>query len=120
MYLVDTLSRAFLPGATVSPVSPKIIYVDHSLTLALPSKRVQQFQNESVNDSVLQELRKTTKQGWPSTKSRVSDDLHAYNDFRDELTVQNDLVFKESVMVVHTALRREMMDACHATHIAIE
>ena len=120
MYLADTLSQAFLPDATVSPVSQEFVDVDHSSTLALPPERVQQFQHVSVDDPVLQELRRTIQQGWPSTKSRVSEALHAYYDFRDELTVQNDLVFKGSLVVVPAALQREMMEACHATHIGIE
>ena len=120
MYLADTLNRAFLPNATVSPVSQEFVDVDHSSTLALPPERVQQFQHLSVDDPVLQDLRRTIQQGWPSTKSGVLGALHAYYDFRDELTVQNDLVFKGSVVVVPAALRREMMEACHATHIGME
>ncbi len=71
----------------------------------------------SADDPVLQELRKTILYGWPDTKAGVSEVVRVYYDFRDELTVQNELVFKGSVIVIPAALRREMMEVCHATHV---
>ena len=48
------------------------------------------------------------------------DSIHAYYDFRDELTVQDLLVFKGARLVISAALQREMMEVAHATHIGIE
>ena len=45
---------------------------------------------------------------------------HAYYDVRDELTVQEEMVFKGPLMVVLAAMRKEMMAVAHATHIGIE
>lgn len=41
-------------------------------------------------------------------------------DFRDELTVQDQLVFKGAQPVIPAALCKEMMATAHATHISIE
>ena len=46
--------------------------------------------------------------------------MHPYFDFRDELTVQDSLVCKGPAVVVPMALRREMMEVCHETHIGVE
>ena len=39
---------------------------------------------------------------------------------RDQMTVQDDLVFKGARVVIPATLRREMMNKCHETHIGIE
>ena len=44
----------------------------------------------------------------------------SYFDFRDELTVQDQLIFKGAQLVVPAAMRKEMMALAHASHIGIE
>ena len=56
----------------------------------------------------------------PGTKSEVPEILHAYYDFRDELTAQDHLVFKGPHLVVPAHLRKEMMAVAHATQIDVE
>jgi len=85
-----------------------------------PVERLHQLQHASADDPVLCELRKTILQGWPECKAGVTEALRAYYDFRDELTVEDQLVFKGPVVVVPAALRKEMMAACHDTHIGVE
>ena len=48
-------------------------------------------------------------------KSDVPESIHAYFDFHDELTVQDQLAFKGACLVVPAALRKEMMAAVHAS-----
>ena len=120
MYLADTLSRAYLLDAQVCMIARDLAEVDHTVSLALPADQIQQLQHASADDPVLKELRKVIQQGWPQSKAEVHEALHAYYDFRDELTAQDQLVFKGPVVVIPTALRKEMMAACHATHIGVE
>lgn len=65
-------------------------------------------------------LRDTIRQGWPDRKSGISESLYPYFDIRDELTVQDNLVFKGQQLVIPAAMRREMMSLVHAAHIGIE
>ena len=46
--------------------------------------------------------------------------MRAYFDFRDELTIQDQLVFKVLHIIIPVVLRREMMSMVHASHIGIE
>ena len=46
--------------------------------------------------------------------------MRAYFDFRDELTIQYQLVFKGPRIIIPAVLRREMMSMVHASHIGIE
>ena len=68
----------------------------------------------------MQELRRTIHQGWPLHRVEVPDAARPYFDFRDQMTTQDQLVFKGPVVVIPAALRSEMMTRCHATHIGIE
>ena len=43
-----------------------------------------------------------------------------YFDVRDELTIQNELVFKGQQIVVPAVLRKELMEKTHVSHIGIE
>ena len=120
MYLADTLSRAYLSDVHVGEVAQELVDVDHTLSLALPTDQIQQLRHASTDDPVLQRLRTTIRQGWPKSKSGVPNELRTYYDLRDELTVQDALVFKGPLVVVPAALRKEMMASCHATHIGVE
>ena len=98
----------------------EISEIDPTSSLALTPDRLQQFKHASADDPVLQELRKTIQQGWPAHKSNVKEVLHPYYDYRDELTLEDQLVFKGPLVIMPAALRKEMMAACHATHIGVE
>ena len=120
MYLADTLSRAHLPEVQACELALEVAGIDHTSTLALPVERLHQLQHASADDPVLCELRKNILQGWPESKPGISEALRAYYDFRDELTVEDQLVFKGPVVVVPASLRKEMMAACHDTHIGVK
>ena len=113
VYLSDTLSHAYLPEANACTVSQELAEVDHTLSLALTPERLQHA--VPANDTVLQELQKIIQQRWPDGKSSLQPVLHACYDFRDELTIQDQLVFKGPIVIAPVALRREMMATCHAT-----
>ena len=120
MYLADTLSRAPVAGVSNSAEVQKLEEVNHRLSLALTPENIERLQHASAQDMALEELRRVIQIGWPSSKAGLPDAARPYFDFRDELTVQDKLVFKGLLVVVPAALRTEMMAKCHATHIGIE
>ena len=54
--------------------------------------------------------------GWPESKSEVPEILQAYFSFRDELTLQNQLVFKGRRLVIPAVLRKRCWHL-HMLHI---
>ena len=52
----------------------------------------------------MQALWKTIQQGWPESKSDLPESVHAYYDIRDELIVQDQLVFKGPLLVIPAAI----------------
>ena len=120
MFLADTLSRAHLPDVGACEFSQTLEDVDHTASLSFSDDRLQQVRHASADDPVLQVLRGIIRHGWPTSKSEVPECAHAYFDFRDELTVQEQLVFKGDLLVIPAALRKEMMAEVHASHIGTE
>ena len=120
MLIADTLSRAHLPEVNASVSVRELEEVDHRVNLPLSDARWQQVTHASANDPVLKQLRDVIQDGWPERKSDVSECLRPYFDLRDELVVQDVLVFKGARLVVPTCMRKELMSVAHSTHIGIE
>ena len=117
MFLAHILSRAYLPEVNVCDVARECGTLYHRSTLPVTKYRWQQLQFESEHDLVLQKLRDIILQGWPANKLGVLECVRSYFDSRDELTVQDALVFKRDMLVVPTSMRRELLGVAHSTHI---
>ncbi|CAG2226647.1 unnamed protein product [Mytilus edulis] len=94
MYLADTLSRAYLKDTHTESESEEIEAINMIKDLAISEERLKEIQQHTETDTQLQKLKHVIQSGWPDIKSDVSHDIHIYFDIRDELTVQNGLIFK--------------------------
>ena len=94
--------------------------VDHTALLAVSEDRLQQIKHASANDSVLAALQHTIQKGWPNHNKKVPSNIRVYDDYRDELIVQDQLIFKGEKLVIPVAMRREMMSIAHSSHIGTE
>ena len=120
MFLADTLSRAPLANVHTCNLAQELEEVDQTASLALPAIQLQRIQDIASADPVMTALRDTVRKGWPALKSGLSECLYPYFDIRDELTIQDNLIFKGQQLVIPAAMRREMMSLTHASHIGIE
>ena len=126
MYVADTLSRAYPKINSVvcddelMSVSAEYDSIDHRQNLPVSESRWQQLTKASAEDLVLSELRRVIQHGWPNRKSDVPEAVHPYFDFRDQLIVQGDLVFRGQQLVVPACLRKELMEVTHTSHIGVE
>ena len=120
MHLADTLSRAYLPEVHTCAFTEELKEINHTLALAITEDRLQQIKHVSSDDPVMQALCDTILRGWPEWKSEVPECVLPYFDFRDELTVQDQLVFKGAQLVVPAAMCKDMMAVAHVSHIGNE
>ena len=120
MLIADTLSRAHLPDDNASVFVRELEEVNHRANLPESDARWQQVTHASANDPVLKQLRGVIENGWPERKSYVSECLRPYFGLRDDLVVQDGLVFKGVRSVVPTCMRKELMFVAHSTHIGTE
>ncbi|XP_011688397.1 PREDICTED: uncharacterized protein K02A2.6-like [Wasmannia auropunctata] len=78
------------------------------------------FQQETRLDPDMQILRKYIETDWPLDKHAVPDSIKVYLTYKDELSVIDDIIYKDTRMVVPSKLRQEMLNRIHYNHLGIE
>ena len=68
-----------------------------------------QIREETGKDPSLMALNKGVLGGWPSQKSEVPEQIRAYWDFRDEISVYDGVLFKSHLVIVPALLRPELL-----------
>ena len=77
--------------------------------LPIPDAGLNSFRKATACDANLQILMSTVLEGWPSTENRVPQEIKSYFCCREDITVQNGLLFKGESIIVPSQLRKEMM-----------
>lgn len=68
--------------------------------LPISQARLLQIQRETEKDESLQSLKAVIQQGWPDDKSALPPIVSPYFNMRDEMSVQDGLIFKGERVVV--------------------
>ena len=120
MHIADALSRAYLP-VTSSP-DKEIEAQVHMVISNLPvsNEKLEEFRKETTNDVTLTKLIETVLNGWPETKSQAAQEIRAYWNFREEISVVNGVLYKGERLIVPAAMRGEMLKRIHESHLGIE
>ena len=114
MFLVDTLSRAFLPaGEQGESEFEKINMMKY---LPVSEERLLQIQRDNEADDSLRVLKAVIQKGWPEHKSNVPSVISPYFNTRDEMSIQDGLIFKGERVVVTRASRSELLRRIHSSH----
>ena len=80
----------------------------------------QRIRDETAKDVTLQHLTRTIVDGWPEVYKDCPADLHPFWNFRDELSVENQLLFKGDRVVIPSTLQPEILKHLHTGHIGTE
>ena len=107
LHLADTLSRAYRQEVNASDLTRELEDVDQRRGLPVCEETWLKLTNAAADDPVQQVLRSVILRGWPGSKGNAPESVRPYFDMRDELTVQDELVFKGQQLVVPWALRKE-------------
>lgn len=118
MELADTLSRAYLPHEAPSPLQKEVEAVNMAQDLPVSADRLEDIRKHSQEDQAMQELTKVILSGWPELKKDVPNAAAPYFNVRDELTVQNGVIFRGERAVVPKSLRK--VQRVYASHLGIE
>ena len=62
----------------------------------------------------------TVLEGGSSIEDGVPQEIKSYFSCREEITVQNGMLFKGERIIVPAQLRKEMMEKIHSFHLGIE
>ena len=123
MYVADTLSRAYNTDtkrdidSAVNKVddSAERMFSDHVM---LSEQKLIELQHATRNATVLQELEKAIKTGWPAVSTR-NEVLKQYLQFKDELLAEDGLIIKGDRLVIHHMMRARMIKQMHHRHIGV-
>ena len=117
MFLADTLSRAFLPASKQDENEFETINMMKYLPVL--EGRLLLIQQDTEADESLQVLKAVIQKGWPEHKSNVPGIISPYFNTRDEMSIQDGLIFKGERVVVPRALRSELLRRIHSSHLGV-
>ena len=75
---------------------------------------------ETNKDKELQSLKHYISTGWPAKRNQIPVFLHAYWNFRDELTVESGILMKNSKVLIPETLKQKYLKQIHQGHQGIE
>ena len=118
LVLADTLSRAFLQDDDES--LEEKFEVNVLSTIALPNLQLTQLKEETKKDNQLQKLTTTITNGWPEKRKDVPKECLPFWNFRNELSVYDNIIFKSEKVVIPKSMQSEMIHYVHASHLGVE
>lgn len=87
--------------------------------MPISDERLAEFKIATAKDPVLQKLKETIMQGWPSHRQLTSSTVLPYYNYRDELSVQDGLILRGDRIVIPTTLRQSLKKRLHVGHLGI-
>ena len=126
MYISDHLSRSPLPRSVKETQEDFDIFaidveeMDQDIYHNVTDGTLRRVADATREDSIISKLREITANGWPDDKSKVPMEVQEYWPYRDELTVQNGIVYRGTRVVIPTIMRNEMLKKIHQSHRGID
>ena len=122
MYLADRLPSKLSMDDEVLPIEQEIEEIRMVDFLPIHSASLENIRRESLKDSSIQALQKVIKNVLPETKADLPVQVTPYVDVRDQLSVEDDIVFKGDRIgcLMPISLRPEVLARLHRSHNGIE
>ena len=113
-FFADALSRAHSKS-----IEPKNLY-DEECTIAAVSTNkgvIKHIQDECKKDATMLELKKLIVKGWPVNVHHMNTRIQQYYAHKNDLTTENDLIFKDNRVVIPSKLQPNILERLHETHM---
>ncbi|KAK5868930.1 hypothetical protein PBY51_009902 [Eleginops maclovinus] len=118
MLLADTLSRAYLmESSTTGLVEAEIETINMVDYLPISEERLSTIRSATREDKTLQTLNKTIQKVWSPNKKDTPMDIMHYYSFQEELSVQDEIIFRGQRAVIPDTLRSEIIRCIHSAHL---
>lgn len=129
MFVSDTLSRAVAPHSqpsflraehmvcSMAEEQQAIEQINMSDYLNVTDKRLLQIQQHTDGDVQLQAVKSVILTGWPAVKDMTEQIVREYWLIKEELSVQNGVLFRGQRVVIPKLMRAEMLARIHCSHI---
>jgi hypothetical protein len=130
MTLADTLSRLPCPtdrdaidldlrvdGVDLS--RDEISFCEFDFISFTPKKQFQ-LREATKTDPILNALMEIIVNGWPENMKELPCDLRPYWSFRDELAIEDGIIFKGQEVIIPQIMRADVLSQLHISHQGIE
>ena len=122
--IADALSRVCPLQSNNSKVKDSnidVISIHHTTQSALVSKaRLQELRLATQSDPTLHSLAKTVHEGWPQSKKDCPKQLLDFWSFRQEISKEDGLLYKNQRLIVLHSERLETLKVLHLGHYAVD
>ncbi len=88
------------------------ISLDNSVT-------VEEVISETKSDTLLRQVRNYVIHGWPDKRKKVPEELRSFFDMRNDLSVQENLIFCFERLIIPIALHQRILQLVHLGHPGI-
>ena len=130
MHIADMLSQAYIHDQNLLPSGDYQIFqvlqenrlfkeiedIDPAKHVRLSEKGLTELREATRNDNTLKDLAKVIHRGWPELKQDIQPSIRTYWPYRDELIADNNIIFKESKIVIRESMRSLMLQRMLASH----
>ncbi|KAL1446090.1 hypothetical protein WDU94_005684 [Cyamophila willieti] len=129
LYLADMLSRAPLPLEETSVENDEIIDIDNDVicqvdlvhkNVCFSSEKLAKLKEETDKDTCLSKLKAVVKEGWPHDKTLIDKELLPFWNFRDEINIIDDVLFKVNAVIVPKTMQKEAIQKAHEGHLGAQ
>ena len=118
--IADSLSRVTPLEFQDSNAEKDILAVNFLQYSSIEERERDEVLHETNKDKELQSLKHYISTGWPAKRSQIPVSLHPYWNFRDELTVENGILMKNSKVLIPETLKQKYLKQIHQGHQGIE
>ena len=116
LYIADTLSRAHMEETAAEEEDGYEVL----MVIPMAPHRMVELKKETASDPQLAKLISTVKNGWPESLKETDPEIQEFFNFREQLIVHDDVVYKGEKIVVPTSLRPEYLKQIHQGHPSTE
>ena len=92
---------------------------DSVLSINVSDDRKIEFQNETEKDPVLKKIKEYALNGWPNHKSKCDENLKSYYTNRNDIFIDDDILFYEERIMVPFSMIPNMLSQLHEPHFGI-
>lgn len=121
MFIADLLSRSYLECTdTDDSYMYEVIHcVGQAKYLQCTNETKHKLISETNKDLELKKLIEFTNKGWPDNLKHIPGDMHHYNKFSSDLSVDQNLIFLRDKLIIPKTMRLEILIKLHEGHLGM-
>ena len=124
--IADALSRVSPQDISKAMSTSEVEELDmipvNQITSTIPAQAacLDRVRNECTNDEALNQLKHYIIHGWPLHRNQCAEGTQPYWTYREELSIENGLIFKSHRLVVPESERPKFLATLHTAHMGEE